>query len=136
MDRYNKYQTMQLHAHTYTCTYTHNNWWLVLGWASTKEDHPRLCINYVDFMARFKCNYIYYIHTHTCVCVCVCVCLFVCLFVCLLSPINQPQLATLLLLLLLLLNRHVDFERRDGNDVSARSAEVGGTAFVLGSLER
>jgi len=30
MDRYNKYQTKQLHAHTYTCT--HNSWWLVLGW--------------------------------------------------------------------------------------------------------
>jgi len=57
MDRYNKYQTKQLHAHTYTCT--HNSWWLVLGWVNTKEYHPRLCIDYVDFMARYKCNYIY-----------------------------------------------------------------------------
>jgi len=56
MDCYNKYQTKQLHAHTYTCT--HNSWWLVLGWVTTKEYHPRLCINNVDFMARYKCNYI------------------------------------------------------------------------------
>jgi len=57
MDRYNKYQTKQLHAHKYTCT--HNSWWLVLGWVTFKEYHPRLCIDYVDFMARNKCNYIY-----------------------------------------------------------------------------
>jgi len=38
MDRYNNYQTKQLHAHTYTCT--HNSWWLVLGWVTTKEYHP------------------------------------------------------------------------------------------------
>jgi len=61
MDHYKKYQTKQLHAHTYTCT--HNSWWLVLGWVTIKEYHPRLCIDYVDFMARYKCNYIYiYIH--------------------------------------------------------------------------
>jgi len=40
MDRNNKYQTKQLHAHTYTCT--HNSWWLVLGWVTTKEYHPHL----------------------------------------------------------------------------------------------
>jgi len=56
MDRYNKYQTKQLHARPNTCTYT--SWWLVLGWMTTKEYHPRLCIDYVDFMARYKCNYI------------------------------------------------------------------------------
>jgi len=50
MDRYNKYQSKQLHAHTYTCT--HNSWWLVLGWVTPKEYHPRLCIDYVDFIAR------------------------------------------------------------------------------------
>jgi len=38
MDRYNKYQTKQLHAHAYICT--HNSWWLVLGWVTTKEYHP------------------------------------------------------------------------------------------------
>jgi len=57
MDRYNKYQTKQLHAHTYTCT--HNSWWLVLGCVTTKEYHPRRCIDYFDFMARYKSNYIY-----------------------------------------------------------------------------
>jgi len=61
MDRCNKYQTKQLHAHTYT--FTHNSWWL-LGWVTTKEYHPRLCIDYFDFMARYKCNYIF-IHTFT-----------------------------------------------------------------------
>jgi len=38
MNRYNKYQTKQLHEHTYTCT--HNSWWLVLGWMTIKEYHP------------------------------------------------------------------------------------------------
>jgi len=57
MDRYNKYQTKQLHTHTYTCT--HNSWWLELSWVTTKEYHPPLCINYVDFMERYKSNYIY-----------------------------------------------------------------------------
>jgi len=57
MDRYNKYQTKQLHAHTNT--YTHNSWWLVLGWVTTKEYYLRHCIDYVDFMARYKCYYIY-----------------------------------------------------------------------------
>jgi len=62
MDRYNKYQTKQFHAHTYTCTH---NWWLVLGYVTTKEYHPHLCVNYVDFMARYKCNYNYiYIYIH------------------------------------------------------------------------
>jgi len=64
MDRYNKYYTKQLNAQTYTCT--HNIWWLVLGWVTTKEYHPRLCIDYVDFMARYKCNYIY-IYIYICV---------------------------------------------------------------------
>jgi len=50
MDRYNKYQTKQLHAHTYTCT--HDSWWLVLGWVTTKEYYR------IDFIARYKCNYI------------------------------------------------------------------------------
>jgi len=54
MDRYNKYQTKQLHAHT-ACK--HNSWWwLVLDRVTTKEYHPRLCIE--DFMARYKCNHI------------------------------------------------------------------------------
>jgi len=52
MDRYNKYQTKQLHAHNRTTS-------LVLGWVTTKECHSRLCIDYVDFVARYKCNYIY-----------------------------------------------------------------------------
>jgi len=38
MDRYNKYQTKQLHAHTYPCT--RKSWRLVLGWVTTKEYHP------------------------------------------------------------------------------------------------
>jgi len=38
MDRYNKYQTKQLQAHTYTCT--HNSWSLVLDWVTTKKYHP------------------------------------------------------------------------------------------------
>jgi len=38
MVRYNKYQSKQLHAHTYTCT--HNSWWIVLVWVTTKEFHP------------------------------------------------------------------------------------------------
>jgi len=38
--------------------------WLVLDWVTTEEYHPRLCIDYVDFMARYKCNciYIYILH--------------------------------------------------------------------------
>jgi len=60
MDRYNKYHTKQLYAHTYTCS--HNGWWPVLGWVTTKEYHRRLCIDYVDFMARYKFNYIYILH--------------------------------------------------------------------------
>jgi len=56
MERYTKYQTKQLHAHTYTCT--HNSGWLALGWVTNKEYHPSLCIDYVDFMAHYKCNYI------------------------------------------------------------------------------
>jgi len=32
--------------------------WLVLGWVTTKEDHARLSIDYVDFMASYKINYI------------------------------------------------------------------------------
>jgi len=39
MCRYNKYQTKQSHAHTYTCT--NDSCWLVLGRVTTKECHPR-----------------------------------------------------------------------------------------------
>ena len=42
MDRYNKCQTKQYtrtHAHTHC---THISWWSVLGWVTTKEDHPLL----------------------------------------------------------------------------------------------
>jgi len=60
MDCYNNYLTKQLHAHTNACT--HNSWWLVLGWVITKEDDLLLCIDYVEFMTRYKCNYI---HTFT-----------------------------------------------------------------------
>jgi len=42
---------MQLHGHTYTCT--HNSGWLVLGWVTTKEYHPRLCIDYVENVITF-----------------------------------------------------------------------------------
>ena len=39
-DRYNKYQTKQ---YTHTLTHcAHNSWWPVLGWVTTKEDHPLL----------------------------------------------------------------------------------------------
>jgi len=57
MDCYDKFQTKQLHACKNICT--HNSWWLVRGWVTTKAYNPRLCIDYVDFMARYKCNYIY-----------------------------------------------------------------------------
>ena len=40
MDCYNKYQTKQC---THTLTHcTHYKWWLVLGWVTTKKDHPCL----------------------------------------------------------------------------------------------
>ena len=30
-------------AYTHTPTHgTHNRWWIVLGWVTTKEDYPRL----------------------------------------------------------------------------------------------
>jgi len=35
---------------------THNRWRLVLGWVTTNENHPLLCIDYVDFMVRYKWN--------------------------------------------------------------------------------
>jgi len=68
MNRYNKYQTKQLQAYTYTCV--HNSWWLVLGWVTTKEYHPRLCIDYVDFMVQLHLHtyVIRYIH-HTTECI-------------------------------------------------------------------
>ena len=31
---------------------THNRWWLVLGWVTTKEDHPRLRIAYTRYIWR------------------------------------------------------------------------------------
>ena len=71
MDRYNKYQIKQC---THTLTHcTHNIWWLVLGWVTTKEDHPRLaryqvlltylltCLRAsVYYGAFYKCDYYYY----------------------------------------------------------------------------
>jgi hypothetical protein len=48
MDHYNKYQTKQCTHRLPHCT--HTRWWLVLGWVTTKEDHPRLritCISYI-----------------------------------------------------------------------------------------
>ena len=39
MDRYNKYQTKQFHTHIHC---THNSWWLLLGWVTTKKYHPLL----------------------------------------------------------------------------------------------
>ena len=54
MDRYNKYQTKQC---THTLPHcTHTRWWLVLGWVTTKEDHPRLriaCISYIWRVIKF-----------------------------------------------------------------------------------
>ena len=48
MDRYNKYQTKQ---NTHTLPHcTHNKWWLVLGWVTTKEDHPHLQIAYISYI--------------------------------------------------------------------------------------
>jgi len=46
VNRYNKYQTNQLHAHTHTCT--RNSWWLVLRWVTTNECHQRLRIAYMS----------------------------------------------------------------------------------------
>ena len=31
---------------------THNSWWLVLGWVTTKENHPRLRIVYIHYIWR------------------------------------------------------------------------------------
>ena len=40
---------------TRTHTLTHNSWWLVLGWVTTKEDHPCLRIAYTSYiMARYQ----------------------------------------------------------------------------------
>ena len=54
MDRYNEYQTKQC---THTLPHcTHTRWWLVLGWVTTKEDHPRLriaCISYIWCVIKF-----------------------------------------------------------------------------------
>ena len=48
MDRYSKYQTKQC---THTLTHcTHNIWWLVLGWVTTNEDHPRLRLDYTSYI--------------------------------------------------------------------------------------
>jgi len=60
MDRCNKYQTKavtrtHIHLHTQLVGGYYNTW---LQWVTTKEYHPRLCIEYVDFVARYKCNYI------------------------------------------------------------------------------
>ena len=41
MGRDIKYLTIAVHTQTHI-HYTHNSWWLVLGWVTTKEDHPRL----------------------------------------------------------------------------------------------
>jgi len=40
---------------TQPCT-CHNSHllWLVLGWVTIREDHPRFCIDCVDFMARYE----------------------------------------------------------------------------------
>ena len=50
LDRYNKYQTKQCTHTLINCT--HNIWWLVLGWVTTKEDHPRLRIAYTSYIWR------------------------------------------------------------------------------------
>ena len=36
-------KAVHMHTHTYTA---HTIWWLVLGWVTTKEDHPLLPIEY------------------------------------------------------------------------------------------
>ena len=46
MGRDIKYLTKQ-YTRTYTHVHcTHTIWWLVLGWVTTKEDHPILPIEY------------------------------------------------------------------------------------------
>ena len=58
MGRYIKYLTKQ-YTRTYTRIHTyctHNRWWLVLGWVTTKEDRPRLYSLNCDYMACYKCN--------------------------------------------------------------------------------
>ena len=53
MDRYNKYQTKQYtHAHIHFQTAHTTEWWLVLGWVTTKEDHPRLRFAYISYIWR------------------------------------------------------------------------------------
>ena len=51
MDRYNKLINIrQSSTRTHTLTHcTYSIWWLVLGWATTKEDHPRLRIAYTSY---------------------------------------------------------------------------------------
>ena len=50
MDCYNKYQTkLCTLAHTHC---THNRWWLVLDWVTTKKDHPHLRIAYTSYIWR------------------------------------------------------------------------------------
>jgi len=48
MSRYNNNQKQQLHTYIYTHTRylvtTHISWWLVLGWVTTKKEHPHLRI--------------------------------------------------------------------------------------------
>jgi len=43
-----QYKHTQTHTHTHARTHarasTHKSWWLVLGWVTTKEGHPRLPI--------------------------------------------------------------------------------------------
>ena len=46
-------RTGQSSALTHLCNLcTHNRWWLVLGWVTTKEDQPRLRIAYISYIRR------------------------------------------------------------------------------------
>ena len=45
--------TRQSSTRTHTLPHcTHNSWWLVLGWVTTKEDHPHLRIAYISYTWR------------------------------------------------------------------------------------
>ena len=64
--------TRQSSARTHTLPHcTHNRWWLVLDWVTTKKDHPRLRIAYISYIWRvIKFYSLTYLHllsryTHT-----------------------------------------------------------------------
>ena len=53
------YSRIILFTHLHTRTHcTHDIWWLVLVWVTTKEDHPRLRIAYKSYIWRVSKFYL------------------------------------------------------------------------------